>query len=270
MSSPSTLLTNPLAPSGGEAIAQMQERVTQLLTGRPDLRVLEAGCGPRLNLSFPPGTYVIGVDEDEVALARNEDLSEAIVGDLGTYTPEPGSLDAVVCWYVLEHVDEPDKIIEGFVRSLKPGGLLALAVPNLRSPKSIITKFTPHSFHVWFRRHVLGRKHAGTPGHGPYPTTLRRAIGPKTLTRQASSLGLEVVHVGYYEDSKQVMARRKAYVRGPAWSAVKGIVKVGSLGQLDAAKSEFLILLRRIDSPSVPTQRTAADVTTDVPTSTDA
>ena len=214
----------------------MQACVDGYLRGRHGLRVLEAGCGPRLNLSFPPDAYVVGVDEDEVALARNDELSEAIVGDLGSFAPEPASFDAIVCWYVLEHVDRPDEIIAGFARALKPDGVIALAVPNLRSPKSMITKFTPHSFHVWFRRTVLGRKHAGTPGHGPYPTTLRPAIGPRTMIRHAARLGLEVAHVGWFEDGKQVEARRKARVTGPAWTVVKGAVKVGSLGMMDAAR----------------------------------
>jgi SAM-dependent methyltransferase len=251
----SARLATPISADGSTAIQQVQTCVDGYLEGRKDLRVLEAGCGPRLNLSFPPGAYVVGVDEDEVALARNEDLSEAIVGDLGSYTPEPASFDAIVCWYVLEHVDKPDEIIAGFARALKPGGVLALAVPNLRSPKSIITKFTPHAFHVWFRRNVLGRKHAGTPGHGPYPTTLRRAIGPRTMIRNAADLGLEVVHVGWYEDSKQIMARKKAHVTGPAWTVVRGTVKVGSLGMMDAARSEFLIVLHKTDSERVPAQR---------------
>jgi hypothetical protein len=155
-------------------------------------------------------------------------------------------------------VDRPGDMIAGFARAVKPGGLIALAVPNLRSPKSIITKFTPHAFHVWFRRNILGRKHAGTPGHGPYPTTLRRAIAPGTLTRQAEQLGLEVVHVGWYEDSKQIMARTKAHVTGPAWAIVRGVVKGGSLGLLDAAASEFLVVLRRGNGASdTPAQRLA-------------
>jgi SAM-dependent methyltransferase len=265
----STMLSARIAPDGSTAIREMQERVDELLAGRGGLRVLEAGCGPRLNLSFPAGTYVVGVDEDAVALARNEDLSEAIVGDLDSYKPEPSSFDAIVCWYVLEHVNRPDEMIAGFARAVKPGGLIALAVPNLRSPKSIITKFTPHMFHVWFRRNILGRKHAGTPGHGPYPTTLRRAIAPGTMTRQAARIGLEVVHVGWYEDSKQIMARTKAHVTGPAWKVVRGVVKGGSFGLLDAAKSEFLVVLRRIDTPSpaIPTQRKAAEViSVDIPT----
>ncbi len=247
-------LATPITADGKAAIAEVQACVDGYLNGREGLRVLEAGCGPRLNLAFPDGAYVVGVDEDEVALARNELLDEAIVGDLHSIAQAPESYDAIVCWYVLEHVDKPDEIIAGFARALKPGGVIALAVPNLRSPKSIITKFTPHMFHVWFRRNVLGRKHAGTPGHGPYPTTLRRAIGPRTMMGQAARLGLEVAHVGFYEDSKQVQARQKAHVTGPAWSAVRGTVKVGSLGMMDAARSEFLIVLHK-PSTQVPSQR---------------
>lgn len=254
-------LAAPLAPDAATAVAELQARVDSLLAGRGPLRVLEAGCGPRMHLTFPPDTYVVGVDEDDVALARNEVISEAIVADLGAYRPEPASFDAIVCWYVFEHVDRPDQILETFAGAVKPGGLVVLAVPNLRSPKSLITKVTPHSFHVWFRRHIIGKKLAGTPGHGPYPTTLRRAIAPKVMIKNAARLGLEVVHVGWYEDDKQVTARRKAHVTGPAWSFVRGAVKVTSLGTLDAAKSEFLVAFRRVGG-STPAQRAAGGVTT--------
>src|SRR5262249_34979347 len=89
-------LAAPLAPDATSAVAEMQARVEELLAGRGPLRVLEAGCGPRMHLTFPSDAYVVGVDEDDVALARNEVISEAIVADLGTYKPEPASFDAIV------------------------------------------------------------------------------------------------------------------------------------------------------------------------------
>jgi len=78
------------------------------------------------------------------------------------------------------------------------------------------------------------------------------------MIRNAKRLGLEVVHVGWYEDDKQVTARRKAHVTGPAWSFVRGAVKVTSLGTLDAAKSEFLVAFRRTGG-STPAQRASAN-----------
>jgi len=33
-----------------------------------------------------------------------------------------------------------------------------------------VTRVTPHWFHVFFYRHVMGMKNAGKPGYAPYPT----------------------------------------------------------------------------------------------------
>lgn len=240
-------LTSADIPSHPDAVAELQRCVDALLAERTGLRVLDAGCGPRLNVTFPDGAWVMGVDEDECALARNQAVHEAVVADLATWEPPPDSFDAIVSWYVLEHLDRPDQVLARFAGAARPGGLVVLAVPNLRSPKSLLAKFTPHRFHVWFRRRVLGRPRAGTPGHGPYPTTLRLSIDPGRLIRRAARLGLTVVHIGWYEDSKQQQLRHRFRLTGVAWRVVRGIVKVGSFGLLDAARTELLLVLRRHD-----------------------
>lgn len=40
------------------------------------------------------------------------------------------SYDAITLWHVFEHLPEPEKALSAFYAALKPGGILALAVPN--------------------------------------------------------------------------------------------------------------------------------------------
>ena len=52
----------------------------------------------------------------------------------------------------------------GFCESLKQGGLILIGAPNPKSLSGVVTKYSPHWFHVWFYRHVRGDKNAGLPG----------------------------------------------------------------------------------------------------------
>jgi SAM-dependent methyltransferase len=236
------------ATSSADAIDELQKQLTLFLESRNDPRVLDAGCGPRSKLEYPAGTFLIGLDQDETALARNTVISKAVATDLDTWEPstdDTGSYDATVSWYVLEHVDKPVRLLAALARVTAPGGLVILAVPNLMSPKSLVAKFTPHAFHVWWRRRILGRPNAGKPGHGPHPTTLRAAIAPSRLVKHADKAGLDLVMAWMFEDAKQQQAREKVRMTGAAWGVVWRTVQLLSLGTLDARRTELLLLLRR-------------------------
>jgi ubiquinone/menaquinone biosynthesis C-methylase UbiE len=228
-----------------QAVCALQQQARQLLSGRHGIRALEAGAGKLTRLDLPADAYIVGVDTDAAALARNERLNEQVLSDLASYSPPDASFDVVTCWYVLEHVSDPAALLDAFARWATPGGLIVLAVPSLRSLKALVTKLTPHKFHVWFRRRVLGFSNAGKPGYGPYPTTLRWPIRPKGLRRWASHAGLEVVFEGYFEDDKQVSVRRRLRLTGQVWIILCALTRTVSLGLLDAARTELLLMVRR-------------------------
>jgi SAM-dependent methyltransferase len=134
----------------------------------------------------------VGIDLDPDALARNARIDERIVGDILTYPFQPDSFDVILCQDVLEHLPEPAVALRNFARWVKPGGRIILGFPNVMSLKGLITKFTPHAFHLWFYRRILGSKLAGTPGYGPYRTYLRFAISPRNIRKLANEMDLEV------------------------------------------------------------------------------
>ncbi|GAA1751865.1 class I SAM-dependent methyltransferase [Luedemannella helvata] len=224
----------------------VQQVVTDTLERRAHPRVLEAGAGKRTRFDVPSDAYVIGVDTDDLAMSRNPRLDERVVADLAAYAAPAASFDLITCWYVLEHVPDPAALVDRFATWIAPGGLVVIAVPNLHSLKALVTKATPHAFHVWFRRHVLGHPQAGRPGHGPYPTTLRRAIAPAALVGRSGARGLVPVFEGYFEDAKQVAFRERIRLTGNRWRAAERLVRRASLGRLDAARSEYVVVLRRV------------------------
>lgn len=229
-----------LGVDGPEVRQAVQAAVDGLLEGMRGLRALEAGAGKRTRLRLPNDAYVVGVDSDPAALTQNQRLDQRVVADLLDYQAEP--FDLVTCWYVLEHATDPAALLERLAGWTAPGGLLVLAVPNLRSPKALATKLTPHRFHVWFRRRVLGYPNAGRPGFGPYPTTLRRAIAPARLCRRLAGCGLVPVFQVYFEDGKQAAVRRRLRLTGWRWRAVCAVVRL--LG-LRAERTEYAAVFRR-------------------------
>jgi SAM-dependent methyltransferase len=239
-------------PSPEEALTALQAKVNDILAGRRGLRALEAGAGKRTRLKLAEDAYVVGVDNDAEALARNVQLDERVLSDLAAYAPGDASFDVVTSWYVLEHVHAPRALLASFARWVAPGGLIVLAVPNLRSPKALVTKLTPHRFHVWFRRRVLGFPNAGKPGYGPYPTTLRGAIAPAALRRWAADSGLDVVFEAYFEEGKQVRVRRRLRVTGAQWAVVRALTRILSVGLLDAERTELLLITRRRPGATQP------------------
>jgi 2-polyprenyl-3-methyl-5-hydroxy-6-metoxy-1,4-benzoquinol methylase len=95
-------------------------------------RILDVGCatGDFLKVARGRGWQVLGADPS-VARAQVEADGIALVGTtVHDAKVEPGSLDAVTFWDVLEHVTDPVADLTCACTLLRPGGVLALTVPD--------------------------------------------------------------------------------------------------------------------------------------------
>lgn len=169
----------------------------QAVPGRK-LKILEAGCGNRWFADLSDIDYhLIGVDNDrhalDIRLDLENDLHEAICGDLFDVPIEPGSIDVVYNAFVLEHVDQPEVMLDRFKSWLKPGGLLILKIPDRDSAKGFLTSFTPHAIHVAYYRYYRGNPNAGRPGHMPYATPFKPTVSRRGIHAWAREAGLTVV-----------------------------------------------------------------------------
>lgn len=120
-------------------LAASRARRLEKASGGPGL-ALEIGCGrgTLLRELRSHGWTVIGTELNEGAArfareANGLDVRTAPITELGL---EPGSLDAVIFWHVLEHLEDPATALEEASRLLRPGGLLLVAVPRIDSPLS--------------------------------------------------------------------------------------------------------------------------------------
>jgi SAM-dependent methyltransferase len=189
---------------------------TTLPPGR--LAIYEAGGGSTsfLPLDVLRRARVTVVDIDEEQIRNNDYAQETILGDVQNYRFPPDSFDLVICYNVIEHLSDVEAALTGFCESLKQGGLMLIGAPNPKSLSGIITKYSPHWFHVWFYRHVRGDTNAGQPGHPPFPTFFHPLVTLANLEAFAQARGLDVTYRREYESPRFPEMR----VRKPALAAL--------------------------------------------------
>jgi SAM-dependent methyltransferase len=117
----------------------------------PPARLLDAGAGRgRFVLAARrAGYHAEGI---EVAPARAA-AAGAHVRAVGIEEAgiEPASLDAITCWHVLEHVDDPDAAAARLAGWLRPEGVLLVGAPNLASLQARLGG--PRWYHLDLPRH---------------------------------------------------------------------------------------------------------------------
>jgi SAM-dependent methyltransferase len=91
-------------------------------------RILDVGCGEKPYANLFAATEYIGIDIEQSG--HDHTRSNIDVFYDGLNIPfEDNSFDSIVCFEVLEHVFEPDKIVQEMHRVLKPGGKVLLTTP---------------------------------------------------------------------------------------------------------------------------------------------
>jgi 2-polyprenyl-3-methyl-5-hydroxy-6-metoxy-1,4-benzoquinol methylase len=102
----------------------------------PPARLLDVGAGRgRFVLAASQAGYLAhGIEpvRERVAEATRSGASVEQAG-IANARVEPGSLDIVTMWHVLEHVEDPAGSLRRVSHWLAPGGYLVLAIPNFSS-----------------------------------------------------------------------------------------------------------------------------------------
>jgi len=109
--------------------------IRALLAPMPGERLLEVGCGGGHVLALFPECSLVGVDVSGAMLARARKrlaglevtLLKGEVGELGLASE---SFDTAICTEVLEHVVDPDAVLSGIRRLLRPSGRIVVTFPN--------------------------------------------------------------------------------------------------------------------------------------------
>jgi 2-polyprenyl-3-methyl-5-hydroxy-6-metoxy-1,4-benzoquinol methylase len=145
--------------------------------GRPS-KLLDVGCatGEFLSAAKTRGWDTYGVETSPMAAEQAERFtdSQVHVGTLEAAPFEDGFFDAVTLWDVIEHLHSPSAYINRIARLLRPGGMLALTTPNIRS-----LSFRLLGRHWWV---------VGPNDHIYY-------FAPRTIERLLSERGFKIHHM---------------------------------------------------------------------------
>jgi SAM-dependent methyltransferase len=113
-------------------------------------RVLDAGCGIGYGMAMLAAespASLVGVDIADEALARardelGEDV-ELVRADVRDLPFDSQTVDVVVCFEVIEHVDRQADALSELKRVLRPDGTLLISSPN----RDVYTPGNPHHVH---------------------------------------------------------------------------------------------------------------------------
>ncbi|MEE9363143.1 MAG: class I SAM-dependent methyltransferase [Cellulophaga sp.] len=210
------------------------------------MHILEAGCGRKWPFQLEGIDYVLtGVDMDKKALDIRKnilsDLHESIEGDLCSLDLGVDRFDVIYCSYVLEHIEKANVVLNNFVTWLKPNGIIIIKVPDPDSVHGYITRITPHWFHVFFYRFVLGNKNAGKPGYPPYPTYYNSVISRKGMSlfcNENTNIALEAEYGGgFFNPGKGAL---KLLIH-----TIKKVINIISIGVLSSKHSSLIYILSK-------------------------
>ena len=123
--------------SGDQLEALVRTRLT------PDSRVLDLGCGRGgvVELVWPSVKLAAGLDPDIPSLNDHRATGMPVIRGVGENLPfTSGSLDLIVCLWVIEHLKEPRKTLREVSRVLRPCGHFVFLTPNLRNPLVLLNR----------------------------------------------------------------------------------------------------------------------------------
>lgn len=142
--------------------AHQQARYDWIIKTAGDLKnkkVLDLGCGDGAltYLLAKAGAILVGIDNDELGLkfarenlgGRNRDYKlkyEFVLASAYELPYPEESFDFVVCCEVIEHLGEPEQMLEEAKRVLRPGGKFILTTPHRLTQ----TPHDPNHFREYF------------------------------------------------------------------------------------------------------------------------
>jgi len=224
----------------------MRDLVNVMITahfGTKELSVLEAGGGSwsRINKAKNISiSNITTIDIDANQIGKNTYADKKILGDLQEYKFQE-KYDLIEAVYVLEHIQDVDRALINMAEACVDDGLMVIVCPYMHSLSGMVTRFTPHWFHVFFRRHVSGEKNAGKEGFPPFRTFYNPLISPRKLDRFLNDLGFSTELLAYFESK---IFKRVGLMSVPIL-AVALIINMVTPKSYNARNGEYCMVFRK-------------------------
>jgi SAM-dependent methyltransferase len=159
-------------PDRARRQARMLREVLRVL-GSP-ASIVDIGCGDgaatALAARVNPGHRILGLDWSADALRRARAHGLALIraeAEPGGLPIASGHADVVIMSEILEHLVDPDSVLEEVRRVLRPGGTLLLSTPNLAAwyNRGLLAVGVQPVFTEVSLRGVFGRPGSQVAGH---------------------------------------------------------------------------------------------------------
>lgn len=180
-----------------------QRAIRRHLPGRNNLEVLELGCGYRaaqLIALRPKLKRGIGVDFQTAPELHGLEGFTFLEGTIEEALPklESERMDAVLLISVLEHLAEPDAVIQAAWRMLRPSGLLLINVPTWLGKRFL--EFS--AFRLGLSPKVEMDDHKMYYGKRDlWPILVRSGFKPSQIRLRYHKFGLNLFAVAQKDDS---------------------------------------------------------------------
>jgi len=231
---------NPLYDASTARLAlyrETQERLAQFLAVAPGQRVLCAGLGTGNELkqlrAREPSLRIAGIDVSRAALvrARSKSSSDAATTSLAFMDVQSlgfrdGCFDRVLCYHVLDFVEDPSRAVSELLRVLAPGGRFVISFPSGSEDASFGAGLLSHGAGVTgqpLASRLSRIARAMLAGCIYLPLTLRRrpaVYSAEEVVSQLGSLGAVDVAIEtdaiYRDHIARGISRRKGGTHGSA------------------------------------------------------
>lgn len=213
--------------------------------------VLDVGGAGESRIELP-GMRRVVLDVSEESLARCTDADERLLGDAQSFEYGARRFDLVIFWNVLEHIPDPVPAVKRAAATVKPGGMVIIAGPVIRSLKALVTRRTPYRWHVIFYQKVLGRTDAGTRGTAPFPVEHAKDAEPERLAEHLQSEGFSLYQEYRYVGDQVWKLKRYSRFLFSAYEMTRCLFSAATRDIWGSRETEFILLLRK--APRVPAE----------------
>lgn len=216
--------------------------------GLPQPYVLEAGGGSFSFFYIPEGSRLIALDISHEQLVRNQSTQFRVQADLHALPIIGGKLGMIICFNVIEHLEDPERALRQMINALDGGGLMLLGCPNRSSLKGLITRFTPIGLHRAFYKYIVRKKDRGEGHYDAFATPFGRVVSEAELPDWLFQEGMDIVEFTAYDGAAAYYLTRGSTLKrllSIPYYALATLFDLVSGSRWGGPRSDMLLIARK-------------------------